>query len=42
MIGDILDEIFEFIVLNSIVKEFLMKVIDDYNYYFGMSYGVDS
>ncbi|XOC34195.1 type I restriction endonuclease subunit R [Haemophilus influenzae] len=41
-IGDIPDETFEPTVLNSTAKEFLTKAIDDYNYYFGTNYGVDS
>ncbi|WP_114890929.1 type I restriction endonuclease subunit R [Haemophilus haemolyticus] len=41
-IGDIPDETFEPTALNSTAKEFLMKAIDDYNHYFGTSYGVDS
>ena len=41
-IGDIPDETFEPTALNSTAKEFLTKAIDDYNHYFGTSYGVDS
>ena len=41
-IGDIPDETFEPTALNSTAKEFLTKVIDDYNHYFGTNYGVDS
>ncbi|WP_112102657.1 type I restriction endonuclease subunit R [Haemophilus influenzae] len=41
-IGDIPDETFEPAALNSTAKEFLTKAIDDYNHYFGTSYGVDS
>ncbi|MEX4561560.1 type I restriction endonuclease subunit R [Haemophilus influenzae] len=41
-IGDIPDETFEPTALNSTAKEFLTKAIDDYNYYFGTNYGVDS
>ena len=41
-IGDIPDETFEPIALNSTAKEFLTKAINDYNHYFSTSYGVDS
>lgn len=41
-IGDIPDETFEPTALNSTAKEFLTKAINDYNHYFGTSYGVDS
>lgn len=41
-IGDIPDETFEPDALNGTAKEFLSKVIDDYNRYFGTNYGVDS
>ena len=41
-IGEILDETFESSALDSSAKEFLSKVIDDYNKMFKTNYSVDS
>jgi type I restriction enzyme R subunit len=41
-IGEIVDETFELSAMESSSKEFLTKVIDDYNALFKTSYGVDS
>ncbi|WP_293308084.1 type I restriction endonuclease subunit R [Pedobacter sp. UBA5917] len=41
-VGEIVDETFEPSALDSSAKEFLTKVINDYNKMFGTSYGVES
>lgn len=41
-VGEILDESFELSAMDSSAKEFLTKVIDDYNTMFKTNYGVDS
>ncbi|AQT44824.1 type I restriction enzyme, R subunit [Bartonella apihabitans] len=40
--GDIIDETFEPSAMNQSAKEFLAAAINDYNSYFGSSYGLDS